>query len=38
MTHRLDDVVEVPIWYDLISVMSFALSGIINTLVNIVFL
>lgn len=38
MTHRLDDVVEVPIWYDIISVMSFALSGIINTLVNIVFL
>ena len=38
MTHRLDDVVEVPIWYEIISVMSFALSGIINTLVNIVFL
>ena len=38
MTHRLDDVVEVPNWYEIISVMSFALSGIINTLVNIVFL
>lgn len=36
LTHREVDSVEVPIWYDIVSVLSFALSGILNTLVNIV--
>jgi uncharacterized membrane protein len=36
MTHRSDDINEVPIWYDIVSVMSFALSGVVNTLANIV--
>lgn len=38
LTHRQVDDKEVPIWYDIVSVLSFALSGIINTLVNIVIL
>lgn len=36
LTHRDQDEHPVPIWYDIISIMSFALSGIVNTLVNIV--
>jgi len=36
LTHRGEDETEVPIWYDIVSVLSFALSGIINTLANIV--
>jgi len=36
MTHRNDDKKEVPIWYDIASVFSFALSGIVNTLANII--
>lgn len=35
LTHRSEDKVEVPIWYDIVSVLSFAFSGIINTIVNI---
>jgi uncharacterized membrane protein len=36
LTHRAEDEKEVPIWYDIVSVLSFALSGIVNTLLNIV--
>lgn len=36
LTHRNMDKKTVPIWYDIISVLSFALSGIINTMFNIV--
>jgi uncharacterized membrane protein len=36
LTHRDNDEKEVPIWYDIVSILSFALSGIINTLANIV--
>lgn len=36
LTHRNMDKVEVPIWYDIVSIISFALSGIVNTLANIV--
>jgi uncharacterized membrane protein len=36
LTHRSEDEKEVPIWYDIVSVLSFALSGIINVLANIV--
>ena len=36
LTHREMDENEVPIWYDIVSVLSFALSGIVNTLANIV--
>ena len=36
MTHRDVDEKDIPIWYDIVSILSFALSGIINTLVNIV--
>lgn len=32
LTHRDMDEVEVPIWYDIVSVLSLALSGIVNTL------
>ena len=35
LTHRDEDEKEVPIWYDIVSVLSFALSGIVNTLANI---
>lgn len=35
MTHRTNDADIVPIWYDIVSVSSFALSGIINTIANI---
>lgn len=36
LTHRDVDTVDVPIWYDIVSVISFALSGIVNILANIV--
>lgn len=36
LTHRNVDEKEVPVWYDIVSVLSFALSGIVNTLLNIV--
>ncbi len=36
LTHRDGDKKPVPIWYDIVSMLSFALSGIINTLANIV--
>jgi len=36
LNHRETDEKEVPIWYDIVSVLSFALSGIVNTLANIV--
>ncbi|MCL2664406.1 MAG: DUF1361 domain-containing protein [Defluviitaleaceae bacterium] len=36
LNHRSTDEKEVPIWYDIVSVLSFALSGIVNTLANIV--
>lgn len=36
LTHRNEDTKPVPIWYDIVSVLSFALSGIINTIANIV--
>lgn len=35
LTHRNQDEKEVPIWYDIVSIMSFALSGILNTILNI---
>ncbi len=35
LTHRDMDRNEVPIWYDIVSIMSFALSGIMNTVINI---
>lgn len=38
LSHREVDEVEVPIWYDIISMLSFALSGVVNTLANIVIL
>jgi len=36
LSHRDKDEKEVPIWYDIVSILSFALSGIVNTLANIV--
>ena len=36
MNHREKDEKEVPIWYDIVSILSFAMSGIVNTLANIV--
>lgn len=36
LNHRASDEHEVPMWYDIVSVLSFALSGIANTLLNIV--
>jgi len=36
LNHRDADEKDVPIWYDIVSVLSFALSGIVNTLTNIV--
>jgi len=36
LNHRENDEKEVPIWYDIVSILSFALSGIVNTLANIV--
>lgn len=36
LTHRDQDTKPVPIWYDIVSITSFALSGIVNTLANIV--
>lgn len=38
LSHREADKVEVPIWYDIISMLAFALSGVVNTLANIVIL
>lgn len=35
LTHRDMDENEVPIWYDIVSVLSFAMSGVFNTVVNI---
>ena len=35
LTHRDEDEVEVPIWYDIVSILSFALSGVLNTIINI---
>ena len=35
LTHREEDEREVPIWYDIVSTLSFALSGIVNTLASI---
>ena len=35
LTHRSEDKKEVPIWYDIVSVLSFALSGIVNVVANI---
>lgn len=35
LTHRNMDENEVPIWYDIVSVLSFAMSGVFNTVVNI---
>ncbi|WP_242961525.1 DUF1361 domain-containing protein [Peptostreptococcus faecalis] len=36
LTHREMDEKEVPIWYDIVSILSFSLSGILNTILNIV--
>lgn len=36
LNHRDIEDVEVPIWYDIVSILSFALSGIVNTLGNVV--
>mgnify|MGYP001160542541 CR=1 FL=1 len=36
LNHRSIENDEVPIWYDIVSILSFALSGIVNTLGNIV--
>ena len=33
--HRQADPVEVPIWYDIISILSLAISGVLNTCLNI---
>lgn len=38
LTHREMDNVEVPIWYDIIAVLSLAISGVLNTALNIVLL
>ena len=38
LTHREVDSKEVPIWYDIISVLSLAISGVLNTALNIVML
>ncbi|MGM0216701.1 DUF1361 domain-containing protein [Enterococcus sp. AZ109] len=38
LTHREVDEVEVPIWYDIIAVLSLAISGVLNTALNIVLL
>lgn len=38
LTHREMDQIEIPIWYDIISVLSLAISGVLNTALNIVFL
>lgn len=38
LTHRDVDKVEVPIWYDIISVLSLAISGVLNTALNILLL
>ncbi len=35
LTHRNMDKTQVPIWYDIVSVTSLALSGIMNTIINI---
>jgi len=35
LNHRDSDDKDVPIWYDIVSILSFALSGIVNTLANI---
>ncbi len=35
LTHRTQDKVEVPLWYDIVSILSFALSGLANTVLNI---
>lgn len=35
LSHREEDEKEVPLWYDIVSVTSFALSGIVNTVLNI---
>lgn len=36
LTHRDMDASEVPMWYDIVSILSFALSGILNTCLNII--
>lgn len=36
LNHRDIEDDEVPIWYDIVSILSFALSGIVNTLGNVV--
>ncbi|CAM3731446.1 DUF1361 domain-containing protein [Erysipelothrix urinaevulpis] len=36
LTHRNADEVEVPIWYDIISVLSLSLSGVFNTILGII--
>lgn len=36
LNHRDIEHGEVPIWYDIVSILSFALSGIVNTLGNVV--
>ncbi|EOH91857.1 DUF1361 domain-containing protein [Enterococcus pallens] len=38
LTHREMDKIEVPIWYDIIAVLSLAISGVLNTALNIVLL
>ncbi|MBO1308857.1 DUF1361 domain-containing protein [Enterococcus sp. 669A] len=38
LTHREIDKVEVPIWYDIVAVLSLAISGVLNTALNIVLL
>ncbi|MCD2255911.1 DUF1361 domain-containing protein [Agrilactobacillus fermenti] len=38
LNHREQDTKEVPIWYDIISVLSFALSGVLDNSLNIVIL
>lgn len=35
LTHREEDKIEVALWYDIVAVTAFALSGILNTIVNI---
>lgn len=35
LNHRSVDKVEVPLWYDIISVLTLSMSGVVNTLVNV---
>ncbi len=38
LNHRSVDIKEVPIWYDIIAVLSVSMSGVLNTIVNVMFI